>query len=100
MKSKLIALAASITIASGTLSYHLSSLPHPTAAQTNLITVLNSITIAGATAIFGLLDDEEEPKSPADATLPESKSSSLPTPPDCPPIAMPQPSSDRSESAD
>jgi hypothetical protein len=59
MKTKLITLAASMTIASGSLSYHLSTLPQPTPNQTNLITVLNSITIAGTTALFGLLDDDE-----------------------------------------
>jgi hypothetical protein len=60
MKTTLITLAASLTIASGSLSYHLSTLPRLTSAQTNLITVLNGITIAGSTAIFGLLDDEEK----------------------------------------
>jgi hypothetical protein len=57
MKPQLLALT--LTITSGTLSYHLSSLPHPTEAQKNLITVLNTTVAAGAVAIFNLLDDEE-----------------------------------------
>jgi hypothetical protein len=60
MKAKLITLVASLTIASGSLSYHLSTLPRLTPAQTNLITVLNEITIAGSTALFGLLNDDEK----------------------------------------
>jgi hypothetical protein len=48
-----------ITIASATTSYHLSSLPAPTDAQKNLITVLNTAIATGAAAIFGLLDDDD-----------------------------------------
>jgi hypothetical protein len=59
MKPQLLNLTLSLTIASGTLSYHLSSLPHPTEAQKNLITVLNATIAAGTAAIFGLLDDEK-----------------------------------------
>jgi hypothetical protein len=41
-------------------SYHLSSLPSPTDAQKNLITAFNAIFAAGTTAVFGLLNDDDE----------------------------------------
>jgi hypothetical protein len=60
MKTKLIILAASITIASGSASYHLSTQPQPTESQKNLITILNNVTISGTTALFSLLNDEDK----------------------------------------
>ncbi len=92
MKTTLLTIALSLTIASATTSYHLSSLPAPTDAQKNLIILFNSITTVGATAIFGLLDDKDNdrPNPPVDAIPPESKNSLPPTPPGHPTTATPQ----------
>jgi hypothetical protein len=59
MKIPLLTIAVSLTIASASTSYHLSSLPTPTEAQKNLITVMNTAIGTGLTEIFGLLNDEE-----------------------------------------
>jgi hypothetical protein len=40
--------------------YYLGSLPSPTDAQKNLITAFNAIFAAGTTAVFGLLNDDNE----------------------------------------
>jgi hypothetical protein len=57
---RIVVLPYSTTIASATTIYHLSSLPTPTEAQKNLITILNTTTGTGATAIFGLLNDNDK----------------------------------------
>jgi hypothetical protein len=59
MKKTLLTLTTAITtIATGT-SFYIGILPNPTETQTNLANTTNTIMIAGATAIFGLLDDRD-----------------------------------------
>jgi hypothetical protein len=88
MKNTLLALATTLTIVSATTSYHLSTLPQPTESQKNLITLLNTIATTGTTAIFGLLNDNNDrPNPPADATPPEPKNSLPPAHPNPPTTA-------------
>jgi len=47
-------------------SIYLATLENPTEIQHNLSTTSNAIAIAGTTAIFGLLDEDDEDESSAD----------------------------------
>ncbi|MEO1209488.1 MAG: hypothetical protein AAFX78_08090 [Cyanobacteria bacterium J06638_20] len=60
MKKKLLTFTAVITSAAIAISIYLASLQNPTDIQKQLSTTTNAISVAGATAIFGLLDDEEQ----------------------------------------
>jgi hypothetical protein len=94
MKTTLLTLATTLTIASATTSYHLSNLPQPTESQKNLITLLNTIAATGTTAIFSLFTDDnnDRPNPPVDATPPEPKNSLPPVHPNPSITATPAPS--------
>ncbi len=62
MKKSLLHFAVSVTSTAIAASFYLASLENPTDAQKQLSTTTNAIAIAGTTAIFGLLDDDD--KSP------------------------------------
>ena len=59
MKKSLLTLATLITAAAASLSLALSTLPNPTDIQKQLSNTANTIAIAGTTALFGLLDDDD-----------------------------------------
>ena len=59
MKKSLLTLATVITVTAAGTSLSLATLPNPTDVQKQLSNTANAIAIAGATAIFGLLDDED-----------------------------------------
>lgn len=63
MKKQLLSLTTFITITAAGTSLYLATLPNPTDIQKQLSNTTNTIAIAGATAIFGLLDDEDEDSS-------------------------------------
>jgi hypothetical protein len=60
MKKMLLTLATIITTSAASISLSIANLPHPTETQKQLETTANTIAIAGATAIFGMLDDEDK----------------------------------------
>jgi hypothetical protein len=60
MKKKLLTLATVITTTAAGTSLYLATLPNPTDVQKQLSNTTNTIAIAGTTAIFGLLDDEDK----------------------------------------
>jgi hypothetical protein len=60
MKKKLLTLTTVITTTAAGISLYIATLPNPSDAQINLANTTNTITIAGATAIFGLLDDHDD----------------------------------------
>jgi ABC-type phosphate transport system substrate-binding protein len=60
MKKTLLTLATVITTTATGTSFYLAALPNPTDTQKQLSSTTNTIVIAGATAIFGLLDDDDE----------------------------------------
>lgn len=60
MKKKLLTVATVITTTAVGTSLYLATLPNPTDTQKQLSSTTNTIAIAGATAIFGLLDDDDE----------------------------------------
>lgn len=62
-KKALLSLATLITTTAAATSLYLATLPNPTDIQKELSDTTNTIAIAGATAIFGLLDDEDEDNS-------------------------------------
>jgi len=47
-------------------SVYLDSVENPTEIQTQLSTTTNAIAVAGKTAIFGLLDDDEADNKDSD----------------------------------
>ena len=59
MKKSLLTLATVITATAAGTSLSFATLPNPTDVQKQLSNTANSIEIAGTTAIFGLLDDED-----------------------------------------
>jgi hypothetical protein len=63
MKKTLLTLATVITTSAAGTSLYLATLPNPTDIQKDLSNTANGIAIAGATAIFGLLNDEDEDNS-------------------------------------
>lgn len=60
MKRTLLTLATVITAAAAGTSFYVTTQPQPTDTQKELSSTANTIMIAGATAIFSLLDDEDE----------------------------------------
>lgn len=60
MKKSLLRVATAITTTAVGTSLYLATLPNPTDIQKQLSNTANTIAIAGATSIFGLLDDEDE----------------------------------------
>lgn len=62
MKKTLLTLATVITTAAAGTSFYLATQPQPTDTQRQLSSTANTITIAGATAIFGLLNDDDDSK--------------------------------------
>ncbi len=67
MNKALLAIASTITAIAAGSSFYLSTLPNPTQAQTNLANTANTIAIGGATAIFGLLNEDEDDQNDKDA---------------------------------
>ncbi|MBD2057667.1 hypothetical protein H6F88_16855 [Oculatella sp. FACHB-28] len=63
MKKPLLTLATVITATAAGISLSLATLPNPTDIQKQLSNTTNMIAIAGTTAIFGLLDDEDKDNS-------------------------------------
>ncbi|BAY21258.1 hypothetical protein NIES2100_10080 [Calothrix sp. NIES-2100] len=59
MKKTLLALATSITLSAAGTSFYLTTLPNPTDAQMQLSTACNTISVAGASAIFTLVKDDD-----------------------------------------
>lgn len=59
MKKPLLTLATIITATAAGTSLSLATLSNPTDIQKQLSDTANAIAIAGTTAIFGLLDDED-----------------------------------------
>ena len=59
MKKHLFKLAISITAIASGISIGISLLPNPTDIQKDLAATTNAIAVGGATAMFGLLDDDE-----------------------------------------
>lgn len=55
----LLVLASTITAMAAGTNLYLGTLPNPTDIQKQLSSTCSSVAIAGATAIFGLLDDKE-----------------------------------------
>ena len=60
MKPSLLTIATAITSAAMSTSIYFASLENPTDIQKQLSATTNAIAVAGTTAIFGLLDDEDE----------------------------------------
>lgn len=63
MKKPLLTIATLITTAAASTSLALATVPNPTDIQKQLSTTANTIAIAGTTALFGLLDDNDDGKS-------------------------------------
>lgn len=59
MKKILLALATVITTAAAGTSLYIATLPYPTEMQKQLGTTANTIVATGATAIFGVLNDQD-----------------------------------------
>jgi ABC-type phosphate transport system substrate-binding protein len=60
MKKVLLTIATVITTTAAGTSFYLATLSNPTDTQKQLSSTTNTIVIAGATAIFGLLNDDDE----------------------------------------
>ena len=65
MRKKLLCLVSVIISVAGVTSVYLASLDNPTEIQKQLSTTANMITVAGTTAIFSLLDDDDQGDSTA-----------------------------------
>ncbi len=63
MKKHLLTLVTIITTSAIGTSLYLATLPNPTDIQKQLSNTTNGIAIAGTTAIFGLLNDQDEDNS-------------------------------------
>ena len=63
MKKQLLTLATVITATAAGTSLFLATLSNPTDIQKQLSNTTNMNAIAGTTAIFGLLDNEDEDNS-------------------------------------
>jgi hypothetical protein len=59
MKKSLLLFAVAVTSTAIVASIYLAGLENPTDIQKQLSTTTNAISVAGTTAIFGLLDDED-----------------------------------------
>lgn len=58
MKNKLLILSSIITSVTFITSIYLAKVDNPTDIQKQLSITANAITVAGTTAIFGLMDDD------------------------------------------
>ncbi|MDJ0708472.1 MAG: hypothetical protein QNJ46_34820 [Leptolyngbyaceae cyanobacterium MO_188.B28] len=63
MKKSILTLTTGITSIAIVTSLHLATIENPTDIQNQLSTTTNTIAIAGTTAIFGLLDDDQDDPS-------------------------------------
>lgn len=63
MRKTLFTLTTVITTTAASTSLYIATLPNPTETQKQLANTANTITIAGATALFGMLDEEDEPNN-------------------------------------
>ena len=63
MKKSLLTLATLITAAAASISLALATVANPTDIQKQLSNTANTIAIAGTTALFGLLDDNDDDKT-------------------------------------
>lgn len=59
MKTPLLTFAIAITSTAIGISIHLAGFDKPTDIQKQLSTTTNAIAVAGTTAIFGLLDEND-----------------------------------------
>lgn len=59
MKKTLLALTTITTAAAASIGFYVASLPNPTEMQRQLGNTANTVTIAGATALFGMLDEQD-----------------------------------------
>ena len=66
MKKTLLTIATIITASAASISLSIANLPHATEMQKQLANTTNTIAIAGATAIFGMLDDQDKEKPKRD----------------------------------
>ncbi|MEM8641826.1 MAG: hypothetical protein AAGG51_23875 [Cyanobacteria bacterium P01_G01_bin.54] len=64
MNKLLLRFAVATTSTALAASLYLATLDNPTEIQKQLSGTMNAIAIAGTTAIFGLLDDDEPDKNP------------------------------------
>jgi hypothetical protein len=60
MKKTLLTIATIITTSAAIISLAVANLPNPTEMQKQLGNTANSVAIAGATAIFATLDDQDK----------------------------------------
>jgi ABC-type phosphate transport system substrate-binding protein len=60
MQKTLFTLATVITTAAAGTSFYVATQPQPTDTQKELSSTANTIAIAGATAIFSLLNENDE----------------------------------------
>ena len=61
MKKKIVTfLACSITLGSAVISFYFANLPNPTELQKDLSGTTNTILVMGATAIFGVLEQDQD----------------------------------------
>lgn len=60
MKKTRLTVATIITTTAVSTSLYLATLPNPTDTQKQLSSTTNTIALAGATTIFGLLDDDDQ----------------------------------------
>jgi hypothetical protein len=60
MKKSLLTFTVAVTSTAITASFYLAGLENPSDIQKQLSTTTNAISIAGTTAIFGLLDDDDK----------------------------------------
>ena len=63
VQKMLLTFTSVITATAVGASFYIVSLPEPTEAQTNLANTTNAIAIAGTTALFSLLDDDQNNSS-------------------------------------
>ncbi|MBP0029246.1 hypothetical protein [Roseofilum sp. Guam] len=63
----LLRFAIALTSTAIATSIYLASLQNPTEIQKQLSTTTNAIAVAGTTAIFGLLDDDDADNTDSDA---------------------------------
>ena len=60
MKKSLLTLITAVTSAAAATSLYLATVEDPTDIQKQLSNTTNTIAIAGTTALFGLLDDDQD----------------------------------------
>jgi|688.fasta_scaffold04112_18 hypothetical protein len=59
-RTAILASVIALTMTSGGTSIYLANIPNPTETQKELANTCNTITLAGTTAIIGLLEDNDK----------------------------------------